>query len=333
MSLSLPNNESGLKKKIGIISDRQTWQKILTFLLFLLLAFGFWLLQYLQQRFEIDLQIPVHYKNIPKNITLSDSVPEQLFLRIQDKGTVLANYYLGKKYNPVEIDLRKASPEKNSYAIPKSILEKEIYKRLLSSTALVSYFPESLTVDYFALLKKEVPILFDGNIKPAFGYMVDSVILNPDTVSVWGSNVKVQAIHSVNTEDLDLEGVNKNIRKRIRVQADSGIRVSPEYVELTVTAQEYTEKGFYIPVICPDVPSGYEVRLFPSRVEVISQIALTKYSDIHPQDFEVVIKYQDLVNNKDSLAAVAVVKKPEWVKNFRISPEKIEFLIEKKSNP
>ena len=38
---------------------RQQWKEALIFFCFILLAFGFWLLQSLQQEYEIDIRIPV----------------------------------------------------------------------------------------------------------------------------------------------------------------------------------------------------------------------------------------------------------------------------------
>ena len=43
---------------------RQQWKEALIFFCFILLAFGFWLLQSLQQEYEIDIKIPVKYKNV-----------------------------------------------------------------------------------------------------------------------------------------------------------------------------------------------------------------------------------------------------------------------------
>ena len=39
---------------------RQQWKEALIFFCFILLAFGFWLLQSLQQEYEIDIRIPVN---------------------------------------------------------------------------------------------------------------------------------------------------------------------------------------------------------------------------------------------------------------------------------
>lgn len=50
------------RMKINAFLRRQRWKEALIFFSFVLLAFGFWLLQSLQQEYEIEISIPVRYK-------------------------------------------------------------------------------------------------------------------------------------------------------------------------------------------------------------------------------------------------------------------------------
>ena len=75
----LENTESSFKSALGEIKaflHSQKWKEALIFLCFLLLAFGFWYLQSLQQEYEIAITIPVKYKNIPPDITFAEALPD-----------------------------------------------------------------------------------------------------------------------------------------------------------------------------------------------------------------------------------------------------------------
>ena len=54
--------------------------------LFALLAFGFWLLQSLQQEYEIELVFPVKYKNVPADIAFNAPEVETITAKVKRQG-------------------------------------------------------------------------------------------------------------------------------------------------------------------------------------------------------------------------------------------------------
>ena len=88
---------------------RQQWKEALIFFCFILLAFGFWLLQSLQQEYEIDIRIPVKYKNVPPDISFTETPPEAITVKVKDKGSVLLNYSFGRSFAPIEANMKTQS--------------------------------------------------------------------------------------------------------------------------------------------------------------------------------------------------------------------------------
>ena len=331
MVFNLQNND--LKEKVKAFFKGQTWEKVLTFSFFLILSFGFWLLQHLQQKFEIDFFIPINYTNTPSDIILED-FPKEMNVRISDKGTSLLNYYIGKEYNPVDIDLKNINLTQGVYNVSKLTLEQEISKRLVSSTSLVSFFPESIQIHYAPLKEKEVPVVLQANLKAASGYMIDSVTLNPQKLTILGSAESLGKIDTIYTEEIELENINTEIRKKLNLRIPSkGIKLGSPTVELFILAEEYTEKSFTIPVESINLPSHYSVRIFPSQVEITCQLVLSKYSDINESDFTAIIDYEDMLKSNDFTVPIKLSKKPGGLKNYHISPERAEFLIEQNVEP
>ena len=77
---------------------RQRWKEALIFFCFVLLSFGFWLLQSLQQEYETDMSIPIRYTNVPDDIIFTNKIPQAINIRIKDKGSALLNYTIGQKF-------------------------------------------------------------------------------------------------------------------------------------------------------------------------------------------------------------------------------------------
>ncbi len=115
--LDINQSFKSARMKINAFLRRQRWKEALIFFFFVLLSLGFWLLQSLQQEYEIEISIPVRYKNIPPDISFTETPPQEIIAKVKDKGSVLLNYSFGRSFAPIEtkIRLRKA----DHYLLPK----------------------------------------------------------------------------------------------------------------------------------------------------------------------------------------------------------------------
>ena len=102
---------------------RQQWKEALIFFCFILLAFGFWLLQSLQQEYEIDIRIPVKYKNVPPDISFTETPPEAITVKVKDKGSVLLNYSFGRSFAPIEANMKTQSEKSGKLIINRKDIE------------------------------------------------------------------------------------------------------------------------------------------------------------------------------------------------------------------
>lgn len=159
---------------------RQQWKEALIFFCFILLAFGFWLLQSLQQEYEIDIKIPVKYKNVPPDISFTETPPEAITVKVKDKGSVLLNYSFGRSFAPIEANM-KAQPEKaGKLVISRKDIESDIKKHLIATTSLLSFEPQYIDAAYSKRIKKEIPAVFEGTVQTNAGFKVSGDIsINP----------------------------------------------------------------------------------------------------------------------------------------------------------
>ena len=109
---------------------RQRWKEALIFFCFVLLSFGFWLLQALQQEYETDLSIPVKYNNVPANIIFESKIPDMIKVHVRDKGSALLNYTLGQKFRSITINLESLPMDTDRLIISRNSLETDIQKQI-----------------------------------------------------------------------------------------------------------------------------------------------------------------------------------------------------------
>ena len=329
---SQKHNNKDLRTKVKAFFQGYLWKKTLTFLFFLLLAFGFWLLQSLQQPFEMGVIIPVHYTNIPKDIVLNNA-PVELKVTARDKGAAFLKYTIGKKkHEKLEIDLDQIDRKKSVFTVSSTELATKISNYLSSNATLISSVPDFLTVEYQTLQKREFPVTLSGKLTPSQGYLlIDTVLFTPRKVYAYGSKSILDSLSAIYTENVSIEDIHSPIRKKIKLTAPKGITLDITETELNVSAEEFTEKILQVPIICKNLPADYKIHIFPSAVEIITPLVLSDYRKIDAGDFEVNIDYPDLIKSQHYTANVTLTKKPDWIKSYRINPEKVEFLIEQKS--
>jgi len=330
--MTTQQNKKGNKEKVSSFFQNKVWKKVLTFSFFLLIALGFWCLLYLQQRFEISVVVPLNYENVPTQVALDPELPREISLRIADKGTVLLNYTLSQKITSIDIDLRKINLERSVYSISGIALEKEISGCLLASTSLIGYTPNKIEVKYDLQKKRTVPVKIQGSIQTKAGYMFeDSLHLDPREITVFGSEKILDTLQYIYTKSINVKNLQNHFEKKVDLIIPEGVSADKKTVMLRAEIEGYTEKTFHLPVVCKNVPGGHVVRLFPAVIELTCQVALSKYSSLSEDDFKLYVDYEELIGNGGASSPIKVSIMPQWLRNYRLSPENVEFLIEKSS--
>jgi YbbR domain-containing protein len=181
------------------------------------------------------------------------------------------------------------------------------------------------------LVHKELPVVIDGLLLPAPGFMFsDSITINPSLITVYGDAKTLDTLSVLKTVPLDINNIDKALDLLTQLIVPPGVQLSAGQVGLTADVEEYTEKSFELPVYCYNLPNSRTVRFFPSTVELYVQVGLSKYSRATKFDFEIGVDYNQLIQKNSGNYTLTLTKKPQWLVNYRIVPEAVEFLIEQK---
>ncbi|MDR2119825.1 MAG: YbbR-like domain-containing protein [Tannerella sp.] len=321
-------------QEIRIFFHKQQWEEILIFLGFLLLSAGFWFLESLQEEYEIEISIPVRYKNVPRDMILADNNPQNLLARIKDKGTVLINYMWFNSFSPIEIDMKDVLPAKKQHVfMEKRTIESFISRQLISSTSLLHTDPSAIQVDYAALTHKDVVVYACVDIRTEPGFQLsDAIRINPPKVHVYAHSAILDTLSAVETDLVELRRANKTVTLSVRLKQIPNVQIEPEKVEITVPVEEFTEKRLRIPVGCRNLPGNYTLRIFPSSVEVTCNIPMSKYKNLKNNDIRIQIPFQEFdLNRASGELPVRLTHCPEWVANPLINPATVEFILEQKT--
>lgn len=307
------------------------WKNALFFLLFLMLAFIFWLMLFFQkENVEGTYRIPIKYTHIPDDIVFDHPLPDYVEVSITDNGAAVFRLDIRKK-DSIEVNVAEITEGGNT-SLQGDQYRQLILSRLFSGTNIRGYYPMTINLANSKLQSKELEVIFDGEITTNRANLIaDSVAFIPDRVTAYGSRESLNKLSHAVTEYTLFKNLKATSQLPIAIGRVEGVKFVPEQVEIFIPIEEYTERTFEVPITAAGVPDGLDVKFFPSRANVSFSVTLEEYRKIAPEDFEIKLNYRDFHQNKEGRVDLELRQIPDAAQNVRISPSSVEFLFENRN--
>lgn len=303
-------------------------RQFLIFLFFLFVASFFWMLQKLNDTYEMELSIPVRVEHVPDNVVLTAPPPETMRVVVRDKGTVLINYLLGRNAYPVTFNFADWDNESGKVRVESSSFTKAIASQLMGTTQITSIRPGAFDVIYTRGKAKRIPVKVNGHITPEKQYYIAETHIKPDSVLVYAPQEILDTIQEASTVDFKLENVSDTIKQQTALQPVKGAKFVPGRVELMLCPDMYTEKKVEVPIHPINFPGDKTLKTFPATVSVTFQVGLSRFKDVNADDFLITVSYDELLKCKQDTYHVKLKAAPDDAHHIRIEPADVDFLIE-----
>jgi hypothetical protein len=308
-------------------------KEFFVFLFFLLIAFIFWVVRVLDDDYAIDLPVKVCLVNVPNDVIITRDLPPTFTIRVRDKGTVLLGYKMGDGLPPVSIDFNKYKDESDRRAVIQTAdVERAYLSQFNPTTKLIAVKPEQLIFVYSRGENKSIPVRIRGSIRPAWQYYISDTIISPATVKVYAPPALLKRVTCAYTLPLQKKDVGGNVVYRVGLQPVDGVKFVPSYINVAFRTDIYSEKSFVVNIQGAHFPDNKRLVTFPSKATVSFQIASSLLGRIKESDFSIEIPYEEIANYPKDKYPLHVTKQPDGVRNIRISPKNVDFLIEENSN-
>ncbi len=317
-------------------------QKYIIFIFFVGLAAIAWYLRALSDIYVADIDYPVKYTNLPPNRMLSKEPPERLKLRVQADGyTILSSRFRYKRplsYNVNAFALYSLTEDSTSvytltgYARDKLSAELGLSNKNIQ---ILDINPDTLIFNFSRLKKKTVPVavVFENST----GLFKNQYMLNgspfsiPDSVIITGPSYLVDSISEIQTRSIRLRNLSDTITKKVHLQEINKITYSTNKVKAIIPVDEFTEATYDIPVRCVNVPDSLILKIFPKNVKVKYIVTLSRFNEVGPDSFHAFIDYSTIDPTLPPRLKVQLEPAPSFVYKVSISPQSVEFLIERKN--
>lgn len=321
------------KGKSGIDRD------IITFSFFLLLSFVFWYLNSLQKDVDYNIKYPVKYVNLPEQRVLADELPSKLDLYLKGPGYSIVKLKLAGNRAPVILDVstinyrRVPGSRTLSYYVITSGLIPKLKNQLRAECDITSIRPDTLFFTFDRIITKQVRIEPDLEIAAEKQYFVKgNIIVDPDTVEITGPKRVLDTIKTIRTKYKKIKGISQPLTRSFALVASKDYSMSVKKTTLTIPVEQFTEAEISVPVKIVNSPDSINIRIFPDVVSVKFLVAVSDYKKIQEIPFEVVLDISKADLNSSEKLQVVVSYAPPFVSSVRVTPDRIDFLIEKNHN-
>lgn len=305
-------------------------RNVLLYLLFVCVAFVFWLLMSLDSEVQRNYDVPLQIDNLPDSVTLITDIPDAISTTVQGKGSQLFRFMWGNP-SPMKIQFDKTACSKGVFILPPLKLEARLRDYFGGSVQILNSRPDSLAITFTTQPGKRVPLIIDSEITTSLQSIQSGFpVANVDSVTVYAKGRVPASLRAVHTEILSQSGLKDTTRFDVKVIAPEGMRVIPDHVIVTVPVEPLIAKKRLVEIDAAMVPLGTRMLMFPASVEVSYLVPMSRYSEDYP--IHVFVSYNDALKSTSGKVEVQLGPIPGRAYSISHTPDSVEFVIEHDHN-
>ncbi len=299
---------------------------VLLYLLFVAVAFVFWVFLSLDTEVQRDFEIPFELQDVPDSVTVIGQVPTELGVSVKGKDSQMLRHMWGKM-SPVKFKWEENITD-NTFLLTHAKIEARLRDYFGAGIQIVSYRPDSVSVTYTTLPGTKVKLNVQADIHPNLQYIISGPIrANVDSVTLYSPTDLPHSLKFVSTEPVVKSELKDTMRYEVRVKPIAGVRIVPDKVVVTVPIEPLISRKRTIKLDVVNRPEDKGLITFPSKVEISYLVPMSAYNDDYP--VKAYVDYNDIKPQRKKLpVSLSVI--PDVYHNLSFSPDSVEYIIENK---
>lgn len=315
------------KIRLALLSSKA--RETLVFLFFLAISYGFWLLQTLNESFDIRLRAPLQLTGVPENVVITTPLPSQITVSVHDRGTSLMRFMRRRELQPIELDFANYDNGASSarVQIPLQEIQRALQNQLDATSHIQSIHPDTIEYYYNRGLAYRLPVRITGKVTTTPQNYLVGMRPDPDTLTVYAP---VQVLDTMQAAyvNVSMSQLTASTTVKATPRAMKGVRYEPGSLRVTALVDYYTEKTVEVPIIGLNFPGDKVLRTFPSKARVTFRVGSSQFTRYTADNFVLAVTYEELLQNPSTKYRLHLKSLPEGVSNVRIVPQEIDYLIE-----
>jgi hypothetical protein len=286
----------------------------------------------LSKEYDTTIKYPISYQNLPNDKLLQEDPLSEIDVHIKATGFKLISAEIFPKNLLIDAS-NIYSKSINDYYLLLSQQRLSLQKQMRTGVQIDHFINDSIKFNLGLLKVKKVPVKVATDITYSSGYELNGVLqVSPDSITINGPEFILDTIHFVSTTLLQKKGINNSIDQELMIKnfdASSNVKFNQKKVVVKALVEKYTEGTFEVPFEIVNLPEGMTINTFPKLVKITFRVALSNFNKVDASSFVIECNYK--MSNESSLSYLIprLVEKSSLVKNTKISPLKIDYIINK----
>jgi len=296
----------------------------------LLFAVLFWLLIKMSKEYKAVISFPVEYVNIPQNKLIQKEPVNKIDIQIKASGFRL--FGLGIVQTKIKLDARKLKRKSGSdYYFLLQNQKIDIQHQITNKYMVDQIVEDTVYLNLGILTSKMVPVVGDFDLSYKLGYhLIEAIKIAPDSVMVSGPKEQIDTLQRLRLQKFVKENVSESIETTLKItESTNAIKFSIKEVAIYGEVDQFTEGELEVPFRIINMPDSVSVNTFPTTLKVVFQVGLNNFNKVNSSSFKIVCDYQQSINNNLNYLIPRVVFKPDFVTSVKLTPAKVEFLIQR----
>lgn len=300
--------------------------------MFLITSSFIWLLITFSKEYKSYIIYSLEYVNIPQDMLLQEVPQKKIKFLVKGSGfKILSSNFKSKKIKINTTTLKRA---KNSlyYVLVRDQLKK-MESQIHSGLEILDVERDTLFLNLGSLVSKMIPVKPNLNIEYHIGYdLLNDIVLEPDSILISGPEDQINSLSTINLETLSLKDIKSNFSREVNVQTPKnkqGLRYQEATVKVSGTVDKFTEGTLNIPFSVINVPDSLNITTLKESLEVKFVVALTNFNKVTQSSLKIECDYLYTLENNLNYLVPKLTTKPNFIKSYKIVPNKIDFLIRK----
>lgn len=199
--------KSRLKRLPGLIFDNAGWK-----LLSLLIAVLLWVVVASEPQLATFASVRLEYKNLPEELEISSEPVDTVSLELRGPSGNLRGM-TGSTAPEVVLDMGNVEPGQRTFPIESAV-------RLGRNVRLIRAVPSEVRFTFEKRLRRFITVTPRFSGQGQNGYIVDSWSVDPPQVEVLGPASRVERLHAIATDPMDVSSVVGSSEFRVNAFLD-----------------------------------------------------------------------------------------------------------------
>lgn len=298
---------------------------VLLYLLFVCVAFVFWLMLSLDSEVQRDYDVPLVIEDVPDSVTFISALPSTVNVGVQAKGSQLLQYAWGH-IAPVKFNFREFAAD-NVWALPTVKMESRMREYFGNGVLINSVRPDSLRLIYTSLPGEKVKLRIHGSVSTNLEYVLSGALsANVDSIAVYSRQPLPHDLTYVDTESFACRDLRDTTYVEVRLVPIPGMRLIPDRVRVCVPVEALVMKKQTVRIETVNVPENSTLITFPSKAEVSFLVPVSRFKD--DDIIRVFADYNDIKRGSQYLP-LHMPLLPHDISQASVTPDSVEYIVDR----